>query len=117
MNDLERQVLNQVQSSIAKAIDSELVGYNKPLSKIAEKVINNNFDEVYAIMNDAFKKVVRTKEFKDTILTEFEHKVAKLLVGQMSGYVEKAVNSVKQDPTLKAKMILAIENIIEGREK
>ena len=30
----------------------------------------------------------------------------------MSGSVEKAVNRINQDPTLKAKMILAIENII-----
>ena len=76
MTDLEKQILGQVQVSIAKAIDSELVGYNKPLNKLAE-----------------------------------------MLVGQMSGHVEKAVNRVRQDPTLKAKMILAIEDIIESEGK
>lgn len=117
MTDLEKQILGQVQGSIAKAIDSELVGYNKPLNKLAEKVVEENFDEVYDIMNKAFKAVVRTEEFEKTILQEFEHKVAKMLVGQMSGHVEKAVNRVKQDPTLKAKMILAIESIIESEGK
>ena len=114
MTDLERQILGQVQGSIAKAIYSELVGYNKPLNKLAEKVVNDNYDEVYEIMNKAFKTVVRTEAFEATILAEFERKVAKLLVGQISGHVEKAVNRIKRDPRLKAKMILAIEDIIES---
>jgi hypothetical protein len=114
MKDLEKEILDKVKDSIAEAISSSLVGYNSPLSILSKKVIDDNFDDIYGIMNKAFKSVIRTEEFEKTILQEFEHKVAKMLVGQMSGHVEKAVNNIRQDPRLKAKMILAIENIIDN---
>lgn len=59
------------------------------LAKIAEKVINENFEEVHEIMNKAFKTVVRSDGFELNIVQEFEHKVAKMLVGQLSGHVER----------------------------
>lgn len=112
MSDLENQILNQVKVSIAKSIDSELTGYNKPLSKLTEKVIEKNSDELRKTIEESFLSVIRSDEFKDTILEEFKHKVSKILVSQLVGHVDQAVSKIKQDPTVKAKMIVAINNII-----
>lgn len=114
--DLEKQIAQQTQTAVQKAIHETLVAYNSPMRKLADRVVEENSDEIHGVMNKAFKSVIRTKAFEDTILEEFERKVAKMLVGQLSGQVEKAVSKIKQDPTLKAKMILAIEDIIEGGE-
>ena len=112
MSDLEKQILNISKNAIADAIQNELVGYNKPLSKMANEVVLENKQEVKSIMDESFKSVIRSAGFDTMVKEEFNRKIAKLLVGQLSGEVEKAVNTFRQDPTLKAKMILAIEKII-----
>ena len=117
MDYLQEQILAQVNSSIAKAIEDELVGYNKPLNTLVDKVVRDNFEEVHEIVNRAFQTVVRTEAFETSVLEEFERKVAKILVSKLTGQVEKAVNLVNQDPRLRAKMILAIEDIIENKKK
>lgn len=112
MSELEKQILNISKNAIADAIQKELVGYNKPLSAMANEVVSENKQEIKSIMDESFKGVIRSDGFDIMVKEEFNRKIAKLLVGQLSGEVEKAVNTFKQDPTLKAKMILAIENII-----
>lgn len=112
MSDLEKQILNISKSAIAQAVEKELVGYDKPLSKMANKVISENETELKSIMDNSFKSVIRSEGFEETVREEFNRKIAKLLVGQLSGEVEKAVNNFRQDPTLRARMILAIQEII-----
>lgn len=53
------------------------------------------------------------KSFEKTVKEEFQHKVAKSMVSKLEGTVEKAVEAIRQDPTLRAEMILAIEKIIK----
>lgn len=112
MTDLEKKILTSANAALGEAIESELVGYNKPLSQLANQVINEHSSSVKQIMSKAFNSVVKTPEFEKSVHNEFNRKVAKLLVAQLSGEVEKAVNAVRQDPTLKARMILAIEEIV-----
>lgn len=42
---------------------------------------------------------------------------AKTLVGNLEGAVEKAANVYRSNPTLKSRMILAIENLVSEAEQ
>ena len=53
------------------------------------------------------------KAFEKMVKEEFQHKVAKSMVGKLEGTVEKAVDAIRQDQTLRAEMILAIEKIVK----
>lgn len=53
------------------------------------------------------------KAFEKMVKEEFQHKVAKSMVGKLEGTVERAVEAIRQDQTLRAEMILAIEKIIK----
>ena len=53
------------------------------------------------------------KAFEKTVKEEFQRKVAKSMVGKLEGTVERAVEAIRKDETLKAEMILAIEKIIK----
>jgi hypothetical protein len=113
MEQFEQEILNSVKGAILASIKEALSGYSSPLRPLITKVIEEHSNDIYTIVNDSFKSVIATEDFKKTIFSEFEHKVAKMLVGQLSGQVEKAVHKIKQNPTLQAKMIVAIEDIIE----
>lgn len=52
------------------------------------------------------------KQFEKKIKEEFQTKIAKAMVGKLEGTVERAVDVLRQDPMLRAQMILALEKII-----
>lgn len=113
LSDLEKQILGAAGDGIRKAIGDALTGYNSLLTKFATEVINNNAVEIKNIMSEAFSKVVSTKEFREDIMAAFQHKVAKMLVGNLEGSVQKAVDALRGDATIRARMILAIEEIVK----
>lgn len=56
------------------------------------------------------------KQFEKAVKEEFQHKVAKAMVGKLEGTVERAVDVLRQNPTLRAEMVLALEKIIKKQD-
>lgn len=112
MSDLETQILKNIKSSMGKAIETELVGYNKPLSKLTERVVNSHEVELYDLINAEFSEMLNSKDFKDELKIAINSKFAKVLVARMGGEIEKRVNEMKSDPIARAKITLALDKII-----
>lgn len=117
MEKLEQDVLKAVQTSIGEAIKTTLTGYNSPLNKLIESVVNAHTSELRDTIEDSFSKVIMSAEFKETVNNAFNHKLARILVDKLEGAIEKRVNELRSDPTIKAKMIIAIENLIKAEAK
>lgn len=109
---------DEVKAILAKSLKDALSqeGYSNPTRKFTDAVIDENKAEIEAVVRHALQEVLADKEFVDIVRQEFKHKVAKLLVSDLTGAVEKAVNSFRQNPTLKADMVKAIEKLIEDEE-
>jgi len=114
--DFEREILNGLNDGIQKSIKDQMGGYNSPLTKMIETVMNDNRESIMGKMDAALKSVIENPDFKDALVEEFNRKVAKTLLSGLEGLVEKAANSFKQDPTIRAKMVMAIQAIIEKKE-
>lgn len=112
----KQDVLNIVFDGLSKTIGERLGSYNSPLNNIVDGVIEEHADEIRTICREALKTVVKDKKFKDGVKFEFQRKVAKSMVGKLEGSVEKAVGVLRQNPQLKAEMILAIEKIINENQ-
>lgn len=117
MTDLEKRIAQQVKTSLDKVIVSNLTGYNNPMGEMVKEVFKEERENVSSIMKNVLNEVISAPEFKETIKQEFNRKVAKFLVGQLEGQVKKATERLKQDPTFKSRMILAVENIVETELK
>ena len=112
--DLERDIANAVKDGIAKQIETVLASsYNSPINKYINEVVAENGADIKRIMSEAFQKIVNTDEFRAEIVEAFQHKVAKAMVGHLEGSVAKAVDVFRSDPTIRAKMVLAIEEIVK----
>lgn len=114
--EIEDQIIKSAKSAISKSLHEIMTKYGSPLNKLTEKVIENNSTEIYNLMNDAFTNVLISDDFKSQIKDEFKHKVAKLIVSNASGMVDKQINKLKQDPIMKAKIIVAIENVLTNKQ-
>jgi hypothetical protein len=110
---LEQDILTVAQQSIHEAIKSVLTGYNNPLSKLIIEVINRHSVELKAIINDAFETVIRTEDFKQSILSGFSHKIARTIISNNDGLFDKVSNELKQDSVFRSKITIAISNVVE----
>lgn len=114
--DFEREILNGLNDGIQKSIKDQMGGYNSPLTKMIESVMDKNRESIMGKMDAALKSVIENPDFKAALVDEFNRKVAKTLLSGLEGLVEKSANAFKQDPTIKAKMVMAIQAIIEKKE-
>ena len=110
---MEKQILAQVQKAMDSAITSELVGYNKPLSKLTERVIEAHSDELFTLVDGEFSSLIGGDGFKDALREALNKKLARTLIHRMGGELEKQVNSLKQNPQTRAKIMLAISQIVD----
>jgi len=113
---LALNIENMVFEGIREAIPAALSSYTNPLHEIVRQVIEDNEKDLYDIFSKNLKSIISDKKFNCMISDEFKRKVAKNLVGSLEGSVEKSVNIYRQNPTLKAEMIIAIQNIIDDNK-
>jgi hypothetical protein len=111
---LEQDILKVTQHSISEAIKSVLIGYNSPLTKLVSEVINNYSKDLKDIISDSFSQVIKTDEFKQSIIEAFSHKVARTIISNNEGLFDKVSNELKQDSQFKAKITLAVANVVES---
>lgn len=110
---LEQDILRTAQVSIHESISKVLSDYNSPLRKLTESVISENTAFLKQLISDCFNFVIKTEDFKSSIITAFSHKVAKNIISTNDGLFEKVSNELKQDVVFKSKMSLAVSNVVE----
>ena len=116
--DLQQQIVNQINDSLRTVIDSVLTNqWSSPIWEIIKQVVNEQSWDIKAVINDALSKFTKSESFRDMLVEEMNHKLAKSCVSLMESQVDKSLNSIKQDPILKAKMIMALETIINDNSK
>ena len=65
-------------------------------------------------MDKEVSQLIGGDGFRDLIKTELNKNLAKILIQKMGGELEKQVNTLKQNPQTRAKITLAISDIIES---
>jgi hypothetical protein len=106
-------VVGVVREALMSKIGTVMNGYTSPLDKIIISVINEYEADFREVVNNALQVTIKDKQFVSDVNVQFKHKIAKSLVGKLEGAVEKAADKLRQDPTLRARMILAIEELIK----
>lgn len=109
-----KDILHIVTDALHSKIGERLNAYQSPLNTIVDNAIKEHAAEIEAACRESLDGIFTSKEFKNSIKEEFRHKVAKTLVSKLEGTVEKAVEILRQNPTLRAQMIIKIEEIISN---
>ena len=116
MNEFDKKVMEAVNNVIGDVVVKRLTEYNSPLYPIIDSVIKNNESMLKTMFGEAFALTITADEFKQSLKNAFTHKVSRAVVDLLIGKIDNAVNVIKSDQTLKARMVLAIENIIKEIE-
>lgn len=110
---LEREILSIAQKAIGEAIKNTLTGYSNPLTKIVSSVVEENAVFLRQLIAESFNQVIKTEDFKQSIVDAFSHKIARSIISNNEGLFDKVSNELKQDPTFRAKLTLAVANVVE----
>ena len=110
---LEQDILRTAQIAMNESIQKVLTDYSSPLKKLVDAVVSENTAFLKQLISDSFNSVIRTDDFKDSIITAFSHKVARNIISNNDGLFDKVSNELKQDAIFKAKMSLAVSNVVE----
>jgi formate dehydrogenase maturation protein FdhE len=111
------EVYSLIRAGLERAVIDELQKtYNSPVNRVISQVLENNKEELQSVIEEMLTSAIKDKDFVKELRIEFRRKVAKSLVGQLEGAIEKSVNTYRSDPLLKSRMILALETIINEAE-
>lgn len=109
---LEKDILQVLQTSLHKIIQESLSGYNSPLTKLINSVVEENSRQLKQIISESFSYSIQLEEFKQAIRDGFSHKIARHIINTNDSLFHKISNELKQDAVFKSKLTIAVENII-----
>jgi hypothetical protein len=108
---VELEFMNAIHDGIRDGVKSKLGGYNSPLDKmISELLLKHD-----SLFRDLLESAITSAMKDDTFREQVRHKLGSVLVARFGGELEKQVNMLKSDPATRARITLAIEQIVKER--
>lgn len=111
----EQVFTEAIQEGLRKGIVSQLQSYNSPLSKLIESQLNERSGAIKTLLESSIQSAVGDPKFIEEIRAAVRTTLAKTLVQKFGGELEKQVNALKSDPTTRARITLAIEEIVASK--
>jgi hypothetical protein len=115
--DTDRLFESAIRDAIRDGIKAKMTGYNTDLDKLVSAAIAANAEKFRTLLETAIASAIDDAEFRREITAAVNHSLAKTLVQRFGGEIEKQVNVLKSDPTTRARITLAIEDIVRNANK
>ena len=113
--DADKLLENAIRDGLRQGIADKLKGYNSPLDGLIKSALDKHSGTFRTLLEDAIASSVSNVEFRDEIKAAVHRNLAKTLVQRFGGEIEKQVNVLKSDPTTRARITLAIEDIVKSQ--
>lgn len=111
--DIDKQIQEVLTSSIREAARKNLEGFNSPLEPIIKRVVAKKELEIEKLLEESLSFCFQG-DFREDIKLAATHKLAKVLISKMESEIDKKANELRTNPTFRAKLTLAIEDIVNN---
>lgn len=112
--DKDEMILNCIRDGIREGIKTRMTqSYKNPLDTIIESAIARHSGAMTKLLDESIAASVNDQQFRDQIAQAVRHNIAKTLIARFGGEIEKQVNVLKSDPATRARITLAIEEIVK----
>lgn len=113
------ELLAAVKHGLQQAVRDKLVSNygDSPFVGALNKVVAVQSQALLDMLVNCITGAVGDPEFVKEIQTAVRARLAKILVERFGGELEKQVNLLKSNPATRAKLTLAIEEIVNGAVK
>lgn len=114
--DSEKLMVDAIRDGMRKGVADKLAGYNSPLEKLMTACFETHRIAMSKLLEESIGSCLTDSEFREDIKKATRHNLAKTLIQRFGGEIEKQVNVLKSDPTTRARIVLAIEEIVKSKE-
>lgn len=116
MSELEQALMNAARDGIREGLTKRLSSnYSNPLDKVIDNAVLASTSELSVLASDAIRNALTSEGFKGMIEQAIRAQLAKQLVARIGGELEKQVNALKSDPATRARITVAIDEIIKSK--
>ena len=109
--NLEEEILNATKTILINGIKS-LDGYNNPTKSLVNSVIKEYEPSISLVFKNAVETTICSDNFKEELQKLISQRIIRELVGQSESSIARIVQKMKQDEAFKARLTLAVDNIV-----
>ena len=110
-SNLEEEILNATKTILINGIKA-LDGYNNPTKSLVNSVIEEYEPSISLLFKNAVETTIRSDNFKEELQKLISQRIVRELVSQSESSIARIVQKMKQDETFRARLTLAVDNII-----
>ena len=112
----DQLIENAIRDGLRDGIKNKLTsGYGNPLDKLVEASIVKHGDSFRSMLEKALASCIGDLTFQEEIAGSVRAVLARTLVQRFGGELEKQVNALKSDPSTRARITIAIEEIVKQK--
>jgi hypothetical protein len=116
--DADKLLENALRDGIREGINSKLSqSYDNPLSKLVEAAMQRHNGQFSKLLDESLASCFGDERFREDIRSGVRVQLAKTLIQRFGGELEKQVNTLKSDPTTRARITLAIDQIVKEKSE
>jgi len=116
IENCKEEILSVVKTIMINGVKS-LDGYNNPFRGVAEVILKEHEKEIKEIMQDCLNDILSNGEFKAEIRQAIGQKVVREFANQSESCIARTVQKLKQDETFRARLTIAVDNLLKDYEK
>ena len=113
--DHEQVLVDAIKEGIREGVKNKFSTYGGPIDKLLKEVVEQHDAPIRSMLFAAIESAIGNENFREEIAAAVRHKLATILISRFGGELEKHVNILKSDPATRARITLAIENIVKER--
>lgn len=114
--DASKLLENAIKDGLREAVKSRFTAsYNNPLDALITNALREQAVSLHTLITEAIRACVADNGFRLAIADGVRSQLCKTLVQRFGGELEKQVNQLKSDPAMRARITLAIEEIVKDR--
>lgn len=114
--DATKILENAVADGLREGVKARLANQysNSPLDKLITETLADSVPAFRKLLEEAISSCTQDEEFRQQVKSSVRQQIAKTLIQRFGGEVEKQVNALKSDPTTRARITLAIEELVKA---
>lgn len=110
---LEKNIQMNINTAINDSIKKTLLdNYNSPLRKLIETSIEKYKTDIMERLDRALMVTLCDKHFNSFLEEAVKNKISRELVGAVESNLGKTINTLKQDPVFRSKLVLKINELV-----
>jgi hypothetical protein len=115
--DSDKLLADTLRDGLREGLKTQLTrSYQNPLDDLLKGAMAKHGPAMQSLLADAIRACLDDPLFRGAVFEQVRAAVAKQLVQKFGGELERTVNQLKSDPTTRARIVLAIEEIVRPKE-